>query len=384
MYTEHFGLNMLPFENVPDPKFFFDEGDHARIHTHVKDSLLAGRGLTVVTGPIGSGKTTLSQMIVADFSSSIKLIWMAEPPESSSDLFMFIAQELGVTPESTERVFVIRDIKDALMKINAEGSKCLVIIDESHLMSDDIFNGIRLLNNLEIGSSKLMQILLLGQVEIMDIINKPEMEPFKQRIATLEIMGKMNAERIREYISYRIKVAGGSSSLFAETGWEALHHAFGSENIPRLINSLCDKSLTVAFENKKTSVDVDDVYKAAEGLGLQKEVFFYKIKLKKQNQELQTPSNGGSAATETPSQKAEHPEARDSRIATPVKQQVKPSPSPERQFRMDLPYEEEESLKKPVIFFILSVAALILSTLFYCQKSNSSDLISCIFELIGL
>jgi general secretion pathway protein A len=270
------------------------------------------------------------------------------------------------------------------MKLNDEGSKCLLIIDESHLMSVEIFNGIRLLNNLEIGSSKLIQVLLLGQQEIMEIINRPEMEPFKQRIATLENMGKMNTERIRKYISYRIEIAGGSSSLFAETGWEALNHAFGSENIPRLINSLCDKSLTVAFENRKSAVDVDDVYKAAEGLGLQKEVFFYKIKLKKQNQESHTPSNGDSATTETPVEKDEHLAVDNSTSAAPVGQKVKSAPAPERQFRMDFPYEEEESSKKPMIFFILSVAALILSTLFYCQKSNSSDLISCIFELIGL
>ena len=384
MYTQHFDLNMLPFENVPDPKFFFDEGEHARIHNHVKDSLLAGRGLTVVTGPIGSGKTTLSQMIVSDFSSVIKLIWIAEPPESSTNLFMFIAQELGINPESKEKVFVIRDIKDALMKINAEGSKCLLIIDESHLMSDDIFNGIRLLNNLEIGSSKLIQVLLLGQEEIIELINRPEMEPFKQRIATFENMGKMNTERIRKYISHRIEVAGGSSSLFNDTGWEALTCAFGSENIPRLINSLCDRSLTIAFENKKTAVDVDDVYKAAEGMGLQKEVFFYKIKLKKQQQETHIPSNGDSLTTETPTEKAELTAVSDSTTSTPVRKQAKPFPASERRLEMDFPSEDEKSLKKPMIFFILSIATLFLSTLFYCQKSNSSDLISCILELIGL
>ncbi len=384
MYTKHFGFNTLPFENVPDPKFFFDEGDHARIHSHVKDSLLAGRGLTVVTGPIGSGKTTLSQMIVSDFSSTIKLIWIAEPPESSSGLFMFIAEELGITPESKERVFVIRDIKDALMKINNEGSKCLLIIDESHLMTDDVFNGIRLLNNLEIGSSKLIQILLLGQQEIMELINRPEMEPFKQRIATLEVMGKMNKERIQKYITHRIEIAGGSLSIFENTGWEALSHAFGSENIPRLINSLCDRSLTVAFENKKVTVDVDDVYKAAEGLGLQKEVFFYKIQLNKERKESHAPSNGGATITESPAEKTEQPSANKAIPAAPIKQQSETTAVPARQFGVELPSEDDDNLKKPIIYFILSIAALVISTLFYCSKSASPDLISCIFELIGL
>ena len=131
-------------------------------------------------------------------------------------------------------------------------------------------------------------------------------------------------------------------------------------------------------------VYVDDVYKAAEGMGLQKEVFFYKIKLKKQKHETHIPSNGDSTATETPAEKTEHPAVSDSTTSTPVRQQTKPALAPERQFGMDLPSEDEENLKKPMIFFILSVAALVLSTLFYCQKSNSSDLISCIFELIGL
>ena len=147
MYAQHFNLNILPFENVPDPLFFYDHGDHARIRKQISGSLQSGRGLIVVTGPIGSGKTTLSQMIKADFPENIKLIWMAEPPANSIDLYLFLAQELGIQPSSSEKTFVMRDIRNELLKINTEGKKCLIIIDESHLMSDDVINGIRLLNN---------------------------------------------------------------------------------------------------------------------------------------------------------------------------------------------------------------------------------------------
>ncbi len=374
---------MLPFENVPDPKFFFDQGEHARIHNHVKDSLDAGRGLTVVTGPVGSGKTTMSQMIIADFSNDIKLIWMAEPPDTGMDLFLYIAQELGITLQSTERTFVIRDIREALLKINSAGNKCLVIIDESHLMSDDMVNGIRLLNNLEVGSTKLIQVLLLGQEEILEIINRPEMEPFKQRIATMENMGRMNAERIRMYITHRIQVAGGSPSILTDTGWEALIIAFGKENIPRVINSLCDKSLTVAFEREKTAVDVDDVYEAAQGMGLQKEVFFYKISLKQKDKNKQVSTSGES----TPVKESET-------IATPYVASTsdspiepkKPEPSKIHQWGQEPRQSvtgEENTLKRPKIIFTISILALFFSIFFYCQKSGSSGLLACLLELIG-
>jgi general secretion pathway protein A len=280
MYTKHFGFKSLPFENVPDPTFFFDQGDHARIRNRVEDSLKAGRGLIVVTGPIGSGKTTLSQMIKSDLSNNTKLIWMAVPPENSVDLFLFIAQELGLKPLTSEKVFVIRDIKEALLKIISEGSKCLLIIDESHLMPDDTLNGIRLLNNLEEGSTKLIQILLLGQEELMVIINRPEMESFKQRIATLEIIGKMNADRIQKYVSHRIQVAGGNPAIVDDTAWEAINLAFASKGTPRVINSLCDRAFNGAFERAKTMVDVYDVYEAAQGMGLSKEIFHYIVALK--------------------------------------------------------------------------------------------------------
>ena len=390
MYTKHFDLHMLPFENVPDPKFFFDEGEHARVHKRITESFKAGRGLTVVTGPIGSGKTTLSQMVIATFSDDIKLIWMAEPPVNSMDLFLFIAQELGVKSSSTERVFVLRDIKDALLKINSEGRKCLMIIDESHLMADDVIDGVRILNNLEIGSTKLMQILLLGQEELMKTINRPELEAFRQRIATLEIMGKMNAERIRKYVSHRIQIAGGSSSMLDDTGWEALVLAFGPGSTPRVINSLCDRALNAAFEREKKIVDVDDVYEAAQGMGLQKEIFFYKIALKKGEKEKLVPSNGDNnfiKETETHDDKLNLPFNKDSQVAYVQPKEKQPENIKLNQKDPDIAwsvsFKDQKSRKVPVLIISLSIAALILGFLFYCQRSGSTEAMTCLLELIG-
>ncbi|MDE2389687.1 MAG: AAA family ATPase, partial [Betaproteobacteria bacterium] len=289
MYAQHFSLNQLPFENVPDPLFFYDHGDHARIRKQISGSLLSGRGLIVVTGPIGSGKTTLSQMIKSDFPENMKLIWMAEPPANSADLYLFLAQELGVQPTSAEKTFVMRDIRNALLRINVEGKKCLVIIDESHLMTEDVINGIRLLNNLEEGSAKLIQLLLLGQEELMEKINRPEMAPFKQRIAALETLGKMNVERVMKYITHRLQVAGGTPKLISDTGWEALSIAFNSGGTPRTINSLCDRSLNVAYERNKSIVDAKDVYEATQRMGMITDVFHYIILLNNQERKSQEP-----------------------------------------------------------------------------------------------
>ncbi len=388
MYTEHFHLKKLPFENVPDPEFFFDRDDYARARKRLTESLKAGRGLLLVTGPIGSGKTTLSQMIKYDFSHYMKIIWMAEPPVSSTDLFLFIAQELGLSPSSSERTFIIRDVRNSLLEIHSQGRKCLVIMDESHLVSSDVINGIRLLNNLEEGSAKLIQILLLGQNELMDKISTPEMEPFKQRIAALEILGKMNPVRIREYISHRIHVAEGAPSIFADSGWDAIELAFRPGGTPRIINSLCDRSLNVAFERGKAIVDAHDVYEAAQGLGLGKEIFHYILELKSREKKVQPSLE---SETESPPEpKEEIP------IPIPVlsKEEKRDKAEPKNELNEIQPAEivseksppfseiSREGLRVPILLLLLSFITLIWSIVFYCQKAGSEPL-SCIHELIG-
>lgn len=371
MYTEHFNLNLLPFENVPDPLFFYGYGDHALIRKQITGSLQSGRGLIVVIGPIGSGKTTLSQMIKFDFPENIKLIWMGEPPTNSANLFLFLAQELGIQPSSSEKTFIIRDIRNALLKINSEGKKCLIIMDESHLMTDDVINGIRLLNNLEEGSIKLIQLLLLGQEELMEIINRPEMEPFKQRIATLEILGKMNAETILKYVSHRIQVAGGTPALISDTGWEALAIAFSAGGTPRTINSLCDKSFNVAFEREKPVVDALDIYEATQRMGLVTDVFHYICLLNTRAREIKSQESQPAADKAVP-KTAEQPSPSITNEAEQIRWETTsevPVISRIRVGAAELSPADQEGLKVPFTLLFLSIVALTLSVLFFYHRA---------------
>ena len=154
MYTNHFSLQSLPFENVSDPACFFEQGDYSRVLSRMIDSLWAGRGLMVVAGPIGTGKTTLSQKLMVSVPEKTRIIWLGEPPDTSEDLLLFLTQELHISPESSGRIFVLRDIKEYLLKLHNEGNRCLLIMDEVHKISDDVLECVRLLNNLEQGSIK--------------------------------------------------------------------------------------------------------------------------------------------------------------------------------------------------------------------------------------
>jgi general secretion pathway protein A len=314
-------------------------------------------------------------MIKADLADTIKQIWIAEPPANSMDLFLYLAQELGLELSSTERTFVIRDIRDGLLKFNAEGIRYMMIIDESHLMSEDTFNGIRLLNNLEEGSIKLIQMLLLGQEEIMDKINRPEMEPFKQRIATLEILGKMDPEKIQKYISHRMQIAGGHPDIFTDTGWEAISIAFKPSGTPRTINTLCDTTLQVAFDKQKQFIDAHDVYEATQKISMVTDVFHYIVSLKSKQRE-----QPAETARETPAPPREpvvKPDAIDDQKA------MQPLETLQSSHHFDLE-KNEKGVKGPAVLLIISIATLIGSIFFYCKQAGSSGLTSCILDLLGV
>ena len=280
IYTEHFGFRGLPFENVHDSHFFFDTAEQARVRRRIAASIRSGRALTVLTGPTGAGKTTLGRTLMFELSPTYTCVWIGEPPDSSMELLRFLGSEIGISLSIPEQSFHMQEIRNALHLKHSSGIKCLLIVDEAHLMSDEILKCIQMLSNFTAGPAQLIQMLLLGQESFLKRINGSETEPFRQRIGTLESMDMMNTPGIRDYICHRIQAAGGHPSVFAETGWHAVERAFTCGGTPRTVNTLCDRSLSVAFEKDKRHVDVDDVYEAAQALGLQKEIFFYKVGLR--------------------------------------------------------------------------------------------------------
>jgi type II secretory pathway predicted ATPase ExeA len=273
MYTNHFSLETLPFENVPDPAYFFDQGEYNRVLKRMIDSLWAGKGLMVVAGPIGTGKTTLTQKLMASVPDNTQIIWLGEPPETSDELLLFLTQELHIHTKASGRVFVLRDIKEYLQRLQQDGNRCLLIIDEVQKVSDDVLECVRLLNNLEQGSNKLIQIFLIGQEEFLARLNRPELESFKQRIAWLEALGRMSPMQTLEYIIHRLKVSGCKAKIFSDDAMEAIIGT--TRGTPRLINSLCDRTLRVGFEAGNQIVDLNNVRRAADDMGLGGEVFLW-------------------------------------------------------------------------------------------------------------
>jgi len=273
MYRKFFGFTALPFENAPDPKFFFDQGQYRSTFVLLLDSVSAGRGLMVVLGPIGTGKTTLSQKLLDKVPANTKVIWLAMPPQSPVELFQLVANELGLPATDDSASFLLRDIRQRLLDLRARGQRCLFIMDESHLMSLHIFEAVRILNNLEAGPVKLLQILLLGQKELKEQLDNPRMAPLKQRISLLTMLGRMNQDMVRQYVDHRIQVAGGSPGIFTTEALGLIAHC--ADGSPRLINSLSHGALQAAFQRSSRKVEMEDAKRSAESFGLGKPALAY-------------------------------------------------------------------------------------------------------------
>lgn len=376
MYKELLNLTKLPFENVPDPEFFFDSGDHARAFQNISNSIDAGRGLMVVTGPVGSGKTTLSQMVMKEYGDSLSLIWMAEPPDNAMDVLTFLGRELGLNSLDESRVFLIDQIRSALLDSD---SRFLLIIDEAHFISDEVAGMLKTINNLELMSKKLIQIFLLGQEEFIEFINKPEMVSFKQRIAALEVIGRMERREIKDYIRYRLGAAGGKPNTFTEEALEAI--ALGSGGVPRLINTLCDKALFYASSRDSKAADVEDVYDAAQGLIDRKEIFRMMLSIKNRpqgdedNSFSTLPSESTDSIEEFAVSSGDTDES-DNDIGNqleslPILQAMFALPK-EFYARNGYPDNRKKSFAKPLFHLLLSSIALAASFFYFTNNAASS------------
>jgi general secretion pathway protein A len=267
-YTDHFNFDHEPFSNAPNDKFYFDSDQHNQALVRLKYSVDSDKGLAVLVGGVGTGKTTLARRMLDNLpfekyeSSLLVMIHSAVTPEW---IMSRICVQLGVISPDISPMKMLKQLYERLLDIEKEGRKAVVLIDEAQMLQTrELMEEFRGLLNLEIPDKKLLNIVFFGLPELDDIMKLDA--PLAQRVAFKYTLKPLSAEAALEYINYRLHVAGCENSPFTAESLVLITKFSGG--VPRLINTLCDNALFETFLRHATEVTAEVVNNVAEDLGL--------------------------------------------------------------------------------------------------------------------
>lgn len=251
MFEEFFGLRSKPFGKTPDPSFLYESRQHrealARLEYAVEEKELA-----LLVGDIGSGKTTLSRALIDRVGESRPVILLINPRLTPTQLLRAVARGLGVEP-ARFRHEMLDQIHTRLFELHEEASEPVLMIDEAQLIpSKATFDEIRLLTNFQLDDQNLLSVVLIGQPELADRLERTAYAPLRQRIGMRYALGPLSLEETIEYVEHRIRIAGGSSNPFTIEAMEQMHALSGG--IPRIINTLATTALLDAYGEDETSI----------------------------------------------------------------------------------------------------------------------------------
>lgn len=266
MYQQYFGFTGKPFENTPDPERFFMGKQYRESLAVLMHSVLSRKVLTVITGDIGLGKTTLGRTLLDKMPENTKRVEIIHPRGEPGELLGYVASAMGVDPAGRTHFELVDALQEALCEHAANEGRCVLVIDESQLLTDEHFEEIRLLTNLETSNLKLIQIILLGQLELLKKLQWSNMRPLRQRIAMIKQLQPLSPQSTGLYVKDRLEGVGGDPELFLA---EALSEVYRfSQGIPRLINQICDFALIYTYSSERDKVSAEDVREAAADIGL--------------------------------------------------------------------------------------------------------------------
>lgn len=269
LYQHHFGFVEAPFNITPDPSFLYLTSSHREGLAQLQYGIDARRGFIVLTGEVGTGKTTLIHTLLSKLAEHTHTALIFSTIANPLDLMRYVCEEFKlVEPLQNHRGLheYICLLNEFLLRSYSRGENAALIIDEAQNLSADVLESVRLLSNFETTKDKLLQILLVGQPELSDRLNTPQLRQLKQRVALRHHLRPLSLNDCQKYIASRLKHAGGSIGVFAPRAIESIHHY--SNGIPRLINVICDNAMINAYALDQRQIEPDLIKEVAEDLYL--------------------------------------------------------------------------------------------------------------------
>ena len=275
MYEHYYGFSEKPFSLTPDPKFLYRSHSHAGAFELLQYAIRRREGFVVITGDIGTGKTTLCRALLEQIDRTTFTALVLNPFLSEEDLLKRILIDFGVVSREdfqTGRLAgatkqdLVETLYDFLLGLVPQNASAVLIIDEAQNLPHAVLEQIRILSNLETDKEKLLQIILVGQLNLQTQLRSPELRQLDQRVSIRYELAPLDRDAAAAYVVHRLAIAGGSAVTFSARALELVHAASGG--IPRLINLICDRALMVGYSLRTSRITPEMVRHAAEGLEL--------------------------------------------------------------------------------------------------------------------
>jgi general secretion pathway protein A len=264
MYDNYFGLKETPFTIAPDPRFLYMSERHREALAHLVYGFERDGGFVLLTGEVGTGKTTISRCLLEQLPDNSKVAMVLNPKVNSQELLATICDELHIGyPQGNTSLKVFIDcINRSLLETNAQGKKTVVIVEEAQNLEMEVLEQLRLLTNLETNQRKLLQIIMIGQPELLQLLARPELRQLEQRITARYHLLPLSQKDTIDYVRHRLEVAGLREPVFAYSLLRKIHKYTGG--IPRKINLLCDRAMLGAYVQNQKQIDRHILNRAAK------------------------------------------------------------------------------------------------------------------------